>query len=115
MVSNPQGAGGPQFLGATPGTGGFHSAISSFSLDHLSFLFGNHSAVATPLMLAVLVGAAQNGVSKASKWALFDPCKNMAYIPLDPEARTKGKAAGQLCAMRCQGLTPSNKRAGALL
>eukprot|EP00183_Erythrolobus_madagascarensis_P005099 CAMPEP_0185856544 /NCGR_PEP_ID=MMETSP1354-20130828/29049_1 /TAXON_ID=708628 /ORGANISM="Erythrolobus madagascarensis, Strain CCMP3276" /LENGTH=649 /DNA_ID=CAMNT_0028558801 /DNA_START=1084 /DNA_END=3033 /DNA_ORIENTATION=+ len=47
----------------------------------------------TPLMMAVLVGAAQNVASKGSKYALFDPCKEMAYIPLDDEQRLKGKAA----------------------
>lgn len=47
----------------------------------------------TPLMLAVLVGAVQNIMSKSSKYSLFDPCKEMAYIPLDAESRTKGKAA----------------------
>jgi AAA family ATP:ADP antiporter len=41
----------------------------------------------TPLMAAVLVGAAQNVFSKSSKYSLFDPCKEMAYIPLDDEVR----------------------------
>jgi ATP:ADP antiporter, AAA family len=47
----------------------------------------------TPLMLAVLLGAAQNIMSKSSKYSLFDPCKEMAYIPLDQDSKTKGKAA----------------------
>jgi AAA family ATP:ADP antiporter len=47
----------------------------------------------TPLMLAVLVGALQNVITKSTKYALFDPCKEMAFIPLSPEEKTKGKAA----------------------
>lgn len=41
----------------------------------------------TPLMAAVYVGALQNIFSKSAKYSLFDPCKEMAYIPLDEETK----------------------------
>jgi len=47
----------------------------------------------TPIMVAVFVGAAQNIMSKSCKYSFFDPCKEMAYIPLDQDSKTKGKAA----------------------
>ena len=58
------------------------------------YLGGYIAAIGTtPVMLAVIFGAAQNIMSKSAKYSLFDPTKEMAYIPLDQEQKVKGKAA----------------------
>lgn len=70
------------------GVGFFSFVIFRDSLGGMISAIGT-----TPLMLAVLFGMAQNIMSKSSKYSLFDPTKEMAYIPLDQESKVKGKAA----------------------
>ena len=47
----------------------------------------------TPLSLGVLFGTLQNTITRSSKYTLFDATKEIAFIPLSPESKLKGKAA----------------------
>ncbi len=71
-------------------TGGLFFSFVLFkeSLNELVSFFG-----VTSLYMAVMLGAIQNILSKGAKYSLFDPTKEMAYIPLDQELKVKGKAA----------------------
>lgn len=51
---------------------------------------GNSAAVQKNLLIAVYVGLVQNALSKGTKYAIFDPTKEMTYIPLDKDSKTKG-------------------------
>ncbi len=77
----------PVVLLAT-GVGFFSCVIFRDSLMGLIAMMGT-----SPLMLAVVFGTVQNFISKSAKYSLFDPTKEMAYIPLDQESKVKGKAA----------------------
>lgn len=77
----------PTVLGVT-GLGFYATNMFPSISTPLASMFGT-----TPLFLAVMIGSVQNIMSKSSKYSLFDPCKEMAYIPLDKDSKTKGKAA----------------------
>eukprot|EP00521_Asterionellopsis_glacialis_P007369 CAMPEP_0195288466 /NCGR_PEP_ID=MMETSP0707-20130614/5117_1 /TAXON_ID=33640 /ORGANISM="Asterionellopsis glacialis, Strain CCMP134" /LENGTH=586 /DNA_ID=CAMNT_0040348337 /DNA_START=150 /DNA_END=1910 /DNA_ORIENTATION=+ len=93
----------PSMIGLT-GLGFFALTIFAPTFAPLAAALGT-----TPLMLAVIIGAAQNILSKSSKYSLFDPCKEMAYIPLDQDSKTKGKAAIDVVG------NPMGKSGGALI
>jgi AAA family ATP:ADP antiporter len=63
-------------------------------------MFTDHAKDRAALWTAVYVGMWQNILSKSIKYALFDPTKEMAYIPLDQESKVKGKAAIDVLAAR---------------
>lgn len=71
----------------------FVTGIAFFGISNFDILGMLGIAVADPMVLAVTIGAIQNVLSKSSKYTVFDSTKEMAYVPLDDELKTKGKAA----------------------
>lgn len=63
-----------------------------FSEKFVQFVLDNIAAVSA-VTAATFLGAIIVIASKAIKYILFDSTKEMAYIPLDDELKTKGKAA----------------------
>ena len=57
---------------------------------------GYITALNDPLILMVYAGMIQNIFSKSSKYTLFDSTKEMSYVPLGKEIKTKGKAAADV-------------------
>ena len=66
----------------------FGSVFFSELMDPISELLG-----ISTLFLSVWLGTIQNILSKSIKYGLFDPTKEMAYIPLEDALKVKGKAA----------------------
>ncbi|MEN9343811.1 MAG: carrier protein 1 [Chlamydiota bacterium] len=65
----------------------FHFCPDALSAVSASF-FG-----LTPFAMTVYCGSMQNCLSKASKYSVFDATKELAFLPLSPESKLKGKAA----------------------
>lgn len=74
-------------------TGGMFFLANKLSYDnYLLKLLGFQDQI----MLIIMAGTLQNIVTKSSKYTLFDSTKEMLYVPLEPEIKTKGKAAADL-------------------
>lgn len=59
--------------------------------DSLAHLAASWST--TPLSMAVMFGLVNVVFIKSSKYIIFEPTKERAYIPLDEESKVRGKAA----------------------
>ncbi len=62
----------------------FKENLQGFTLTYLGL---------TPLALVALFGSMQICLSRGCKYTVFDATKEVAFVPLTPESRKKGKAA----------------------
>ncbi len=75
-------------------SGGLFFLVANF--DVAALLMMTSFALTDPIMIAISMGALQNVLVKSTKYTLFDATKEMSYVPLDDELKTKGKAAADM-------------------
>lgn len=78
----------------------FNIPLLNFDIAGFTWHITTKTIIFTPLALLVLFGTIHNIACKTMKYCLFDTTKEMAYIPLDQEAKIKGKAAVDLVGAR---------------
>lgn len=67
-----------------------------FSLQLFEGAFYTIFDVNQIITITLIAGTLNNIMTKATKYAFFDPTKEVAYIPVDESIRTKGKGAADL-------------------
>ncbi len=75
-------------------TGMLFFCASNF--DKFTYFIVVAFALTDPGIVVISIGLIQNVLSKSSKYTLFDSTKEMAYIPLDQELKTNGKAVADV-------------------
>lgn len=70
------------------------------NFDPIAMFMMASFAFTDPVMLAIIIGAIQNVLSKSSKYTLFDSTKEMSYVPLDEQLKTRGKAAADMVGIK---------------
>ena len=66
--------------------------ITPVTLSCVGFLFYSSILLKYPPIFIVYSGAVLGVLTKALKYSFFDPNKEIAYIPMSEEIKTKGKA-----------------------
>ncbi|MBS0653226.1 MAG: NTP/NDP exchange transporter [Verrucomicrobia bacterium] len=75
--------------------------MTTLAIGFFSFMFTGDALFAvsstlfgmTPFAMTVYCGSIQNCMSKACKYSVFDATKELAFLPLSPESKLKGKSA----------------------
>lgn len=75
--------------------------MTTLAIGFFSFMFTGDALFSisstlfgmTPFAMTVYCGSIQNCMSKACKYSVFDATKELAFLPLSPESKLKGKSA----------------------